>query len=98
MYGKQQNANQVVAQSLNKAYIYTWYVIINMLQKCIFKDYPINTYIVSHGQSTLQVLTHAIVVNGHEHGIYHNTQCNEEIHKCIHDEKFYDMRKFMPAW
>ncbi len=48
---------------------------------------PWSTYIVAVLERALHARVHVVVVQGHEHGVHHDAQCDEQIHERVeHDE------------
>ena len=37
------------------------------------------------------------MINTHEESVNHNAQSDEEVHKTIHNEDFYEVRKLVPT-
>ena len=49
-----------------------------------------DTYVVAIDECVGEACVHAVVVNGHEHGVDDDAESDEEIDECVHDEQLHD--------
>lgn len=62
-----------------------------------WKVRKVATYIVSNDEGVGQVLVHAVVVNGHEHGVDNDAEGDEQVDEGVHDKELHNAREAVPA-
>ena len=54
-------------------------------------------YIISHFESSLHVLIHAVMIQGHKQGVDHDAECDKELDERVVNEKAHKFLEFNKA-